>query len=94
MESIFVKLILVLSIFGFFLFFVNNVLRKWLNVERKKIFTYGHVNDKHKKLDWTIRFIFTVLLFISFFTNVIRDPIEQSLVFENTCPFVCFYNCN
>jgi hypothetical protein len=73
-ESIFVKLILVLSIFGFFLFFVNKVLRKWLNVERKKIFTYDHVNDKHKKIDWTIRFIFIVLLFISYFTNAIRDP--------------------
>ncbi|MDQ7862082.1 DUF4181 domain-containing protein [Peribacillus frigoritolerans] len=24
-------------------------MRKWLNVEKKKLFSYGHVNDKHKK---------------------------------------------
>ncbi|MFB7640460.1 DUF4181 domain-containing protein [Peribacillus butanolivorans] len=77
MESVFVKLILVLSIFGLFLFFINKVLRKWLNVEKKKLFSYGHVNDKHKKIDWTTRIIFIVFLFIGFFTNVKRDPLEH-----------------
>ncbi|MGM0890070.1 MAG: DUF4181 domain-containing protein [Bacillota bacterium] len=77
MESVFVKLILVLSIFGLFLFFINKVLRKWLNVEKKKLFSYGHVNDKHKKIDWTIRIICIVFLSIGFFTNVKRDPLEH-----------------
>ena len=77
MESVFVKLILVLSIFGLFLFFINKVLRKWLNVEKKKLFSYGHVNDIHKKIDWTIRIIFIVFLFIGFSTNVKRDPLEH-----------------
>ena len=76
-ESVFVKLILLLSIFGLFLFFFNKVLRKWLNVEKKKLFSYGHVNDKHKKIDWTIRIIFIVFLFIGFFTNVKREPLEH-----------------
>ena len=76
-ESVFVKLILLLSIFGLFLFFFNKFLRKWLNVEKKKLFSYGHVNDKHKKIDWTIRIIFIVFLFIGFFTNVKREPLEH-----------------
>ncbi|MHA6260629.1 DUF4181 domain-containing protein [Sporosarcina sp. CAU 1771] len=77
MENSFVKLILVLSIFGLVLFFVNKVLRKWLNIGRKKMFTYGHVNDKHKIIDWTIRFIFIVLLSFGYFINVLRDPINR-----------------
>ncbi|MFS0783090.1 DUF4181 domain-containing protein [Bacillus sp. 1P06AnD] len=77
MESVFVNLILILSIFGLFLFFINKALRKWLNVEKKKLFSYGHVNDKHKKIDWTIRIIFIVLLCIGFFTNVERAPLEH-----------------
>lgn len=76
-ESVFVKLILLLSIFGLFLFFINKVLRKWLNVEKKELFSYGHVNDKHKKIDWTIRIIFIVFSFIGFLTNVKREPLEH-----------------
>ena len=50
MGGIFVALILVLSVLGLLLFFINKVLRNWLNVEKKKMFSYAHVNDKHKKL--------------------------------------------
>ena len=75
-EDVIVKLILVLSIFGLILFFINKALRKWLNVEKKSFFSYGHVNDKHKKIDWTIRILTVVFLSIVFLTNVIRDPLE------------------
>nr|WP_255731303.1 DUF4181 domain-containing protein [Solibacillus sp. MA9] len=66
-----------MSIFGLFLFLINKFLRKWLNVKKKKLFSYNHVNDKHKKIDWTIRIIFIFFLFISFFINVNRDPLEH-----------------
>ncbi|WP_233549493.1 DUF4181 domain-containing protein [Lysinibacillus yapensis] len=71
------KLILMLSIFGLFLFLINKFLRKWLNVEKKKLFSYNHVNDKHKKIDWTIRIIFIFFLFISLFININRDPLKR-----------------
>lgn len=67
MGEVFLKLVLVLSVFGLLLFLINKLLRTWLNVEKKKVFSYNHVNDKHKKIDWTIRIIFIFILFIGFF---------------------------
>lgn len=77
MSEVFTKLILVLSIFGLFLFLINKFFRKWLNVEKKKFFSYNYVNDKHKKIDWTIRIIFIFFLFFSFFINVNREPLKH-----------------
>ena len=36
-------------------FSIQWILRRLLNVKKKKTFSYNHVNDVHKKLDWTIR---------------------------------------
>lgn len=76
-NEVFAKLILVLSTFGLFLFLINKFLRKWLNVEKKKLFSYDYVNDKHKKIDWTIRIIFIFFLSISVFINVNREPLKH-----------------
>lgn len=76
MGEVFLKLVLVLSVFGLLLFLINKLLRTWLNVEKKKVFSYNHVNDKHKKIDWTIRIIFIFILFIGFFININRDPLK------------------
>ena len=77
MESIFLKLIVVLSIFGLFLFFINKALRKWLNVEKRKIFSYGHVNEKHKKIDLAIRIVFIAMMIMGIFINITRDPLDR-----------------
>lgn len=59
------------------------MLRKWLNVEKRSFFSYGHVNDKHKKMDWTVRIIGIALLFIGFFiNNFIRDPYDPIWFWE------------
>ncbi|PIJ98734.1 DUF4181 domain-containing protein [Lysinibacillus sphaericus] len=50
-------LVLVISIFGF-------VIRKLLGVERKKWFSYNHLNERHKKLDWSVRIFFISLFFL------------------------------
>ncbi|MGE7023623.1 DUF4181 domain-containing protein [Solibacillus cecembensis] len=58
-----IVVVLVINIFGF-------VIRKLLGVERKKWFSYNHLNERHKKLDWLVRIFFIILLFISnFYTN-------------------------
>ncbi|MFJ7954249.1 DUF4181 domain-containing protein [Lysinibacillus sp. NPDC096418] len=48
-------------------------MRKILKVERKKWFSYNHINDVHKKIDWAIRITFTILVlaytFYLIFTN-------------------------
>ena len=74
MNNVITNLILISSIFGFVLFFVNKCLRTWLKVEKKKFFSYNHVNEQHKKIDWTIRITFIFFLLFGFFVNVSEDP--------------------
>ena len=76
MWGIFEKLILVLSIYGVCLFLVNKFTRKRLNVEKKKLFSYNHINDKHKKIDWIIRITFIFFLIIGFVININRDSLK------------------
>ncbi|TFI49249.1 DUF4181 domain-containing protein, partial [Diaphorobacter sp. DS2] len=54
------KLLLLAAIVGASMYFFEWGLRKWLRVEKKKYFSYNHINDKHKKVDWTIRIGFLV----------------------------------
>lgn len=74
MGNFFTSLILILSIFGLVLFIMNKFLRKWLNGEKKEFFSNHFVNKKHKKMDWTIRITFIVVMLVGFFFNVSEDP--------------------
>lgn len=77
MENVLTNLILISSIFGIVLFFINKLLRKWLNVEKKEFFSNHFVNEKHKKIDRTIRISFIVLILFVFFTNVSGNPLKH-----------------
>lgn len=74
MDNVLTSLILISSIFGLVLFFMNKFLRKWLNVEKKEFFSNNFVNQKHKKIDWTIRITFIVVVLFVFFVNVSENP--------------------
>lgn len=63
-------LLLLFHIFG-------TVMRKWLRVEKKKRFSHNHVNDQHSKIDWSIRIVFMVIIFVGTFINATRDPVEK-----------------
>ncbi|MFY0743054.1 DUF4181 domain-containing protein [Solibacillus silvestris] len=77
MENVLTNLILISSIFGLVLFFINKFLRKWLNVEKKEFFSNHFVNEKHKKIDRTIRISFIVLILYVFFINVSGNPLKH-----------------
>lgn len=77
MDNVLTNLILISSIFGLVLFFINKFLRKRLNVEKKEFFSYNHVNEQHKKIDWAIRITFIVFVLFGFFINVNRDPLKH-----------------
>lgn len=76
MGEAFAKLILIVFIYGLFLFLINKFPRKWLNVKKKNLFSSNYVNDKHKKIDWIIKITFISLLFIGVFINVNRDSLN------------------
>lgn len=54
---------LVVLFFVFWIFGI--VIRKLLGVERKKWFSYNHVNKMHKKLDWGVRIFFLIFLLVT-----------------------------
>ena len=72
----FAHLFLIVSIYGICLFLINKFTSKWLNVKKKKLFSYDYVNDKHKKIDWIIRITFVFFIIIGGFINISRDSLN------------------
>ncbi|WP_413375829.1 DUF4181 domain-containing protein [Alkalihalobacillus sp. 1P02AB] len=58
------KLVLVALVMLFLTSAVKVILRKIFNIEKekKKFFSYNHLNELHKKIDWGIRIFFSVAL--------------------------------
>ncbi|MFC9540077.1 DUF4181 domain-containing protein [Lysinibacillus sp. NPDC056959] len=68
-------LLLIISIFGF-------VIRKLLGVERKKWFYFYYVNERHKKLDLSIRIIYLSLVIIYSNYQFNNDSVGIAWYFE------------
>jgi hypothetical protein len=76
------KLFLALAIVVFLMVVFNAIMRKWLKVENRKFFSYNHINEKHKKIDRTIRIAFVVILLIGYVYNITVEPYERVWFFE------------
>ena len=83
LESIFwIKLIVFMGILSLITFVFNTVMRRYLKVEKRKAFSYNHVNEKHKKIDWIIRISFVIILTTTYFF-IARNLNESIWYFEN-----------
>ena len=69
MNHFLLKSFLFLSIYALLIFLFNIGMRRILNVKRKKRFSYNHLNDRHKKMDWVIRITFVILIVVGGFYN-------------------------
>ncbi|MFP9129643.1 DUF4181 domain-containing protein [Niallia sp. BSM11] len=49
------------------------LISKLLKVDRKKFFSYNHINAKHKRIDWTIRTLTIICLLSVHAIFIIRD---------------------
>ncbi|MET3507317.1 DUF4181 domain-containing protein [Halalkalibacter oceani] len=83
--SFVIKLLVLLAVTVIFIFLFQTLLRKWLNVEKPKWFSYQHVNEKHKKVDWITRGITVVLTIIWL---IITLTMENGLLFGPSFPFL------
>ena len=72
-----IKLFILLGILALLMFIFNITMRKYFKVEKRKTFSYNHVNEKHKKIDWTIRISFIIIMTIThfFITRNLNEPI-------------------
>jgi len=84
------KLTLMLIVFIILLVSFNVIMRKWLKVEKKHFFSYNHVNKRHKKIDWTIRILTTILLVIGFIINNSGTYEERFWYFESWTVIIVF----
>ena len=54
------------------------MMSKLLRVERKKWFSYNHINDVHKKVDWLFRIAFAIILIVSASYRISLEPSEPA----------------
>lgn len=62
-----VELIMILSVVILLVGVIPAVFRYRMGADKKKWFSYNHINKFHKKVDWTLRIVFV----ISFITSAI-----------------------
>ncbi|WP_416144095.1 DUF4181 domain-containing protein [Planococcus koreensis] len=81
-SSFWLKLLFLIAVLSLAIFLFNALMRKLLNVERPKAFSHNHVNDAHKKIDWSIRILFIFLMLIGGFINASRFEEEPYLFLQ------------
>lgn len=81
-SSFWLKLLFLIAVLSLAIFLFNALMRKLLKVERPKAFSYNHVNDTHKKIDWSIRILFIFLMLVGGFINATRLDEETYLFLE------------
>jgi VanZ family protein len=61
--------VLILYLIMFIAFFsFHTVMSKLLNIE-DNFFSHSHINERHKKIDWTIKTTFFIVLLLLFFCS-------------------------
>lgn len=81
-SSFWLKFFLFLFVLWLVMFLFSRIVRRILRVEKKKMFSYNHLNEKHKKIDWTIRFAFIVVMIVGAIINSTRFPLNPILFLE------------
>lgn len=60
------NLLILLIVFFVVIYLFELVVRKILNLERRKIFSYNHINKIHERIDWSIRISFIFILLAAY----------------------------
>ena len=63
----------VLGILLSLLLIFESIMRKYLKIEKRKSFSYNHVNEKHKKIDAIIRIGVIIIILITVFYLIVTS---------------------
>lgn len=77
-----VKLFFLIGMVVLALFIFNQLIGKWLKVNKKLFSSQVHLNIRHKKIDWTIRVVCILFLIAGSFINAGRENTERLWYFE------------
>ena len=54
------------------------VIRRMIGVRQRKWFSYDHINERHRKLEWRVRIGFVIIILLNtvivFATGAVEDP--------------------
>ena len=54
------------------------VIRRMMGVRQRKWFSYDHINERHRKLEWRVRIGFIIIILLNtvivFATGAVEDP--------------------
>ncbi|CAM3192143.1 DUF4181 domain-containing protein [Filibacter tadaridae] len=81
-SSFWPKFFLFLFVLWLVMFLFSVIVRRVLKVEKKKMFSYNHLNERHKRIDWTIRIAIVVAMIVGVIINVSRLPLNPILFLE------------
>ncbi len=70
-------IVLFIVVFLFLMTIFGAVMRRWLGIEKRKLFFDTTLNDHHKKIDTRLRDSFIVLLIIGYLINSTRMDLNQ-----------------
>lgn len=59
------KFMLVMIVVIFLVVVIPAVVRHKVGADKKKVFSHNHINECHKKGDWTLRIIFIITFIVS-----------------------------
>lgn len=87
-SSFFPKLLVVIIILGFVSFLFEFIMRKVLHTSKRSWFSFHYVNSLHKKVDWSLRGLFFIVIITGTIVNAPRQPEEPILFLE---PFIIVF---
>jgi hypothetical protein len=90
MDQLWLKFILFIVSYALLIFLFNKGMRKWFKVKKKKLFSYHHKNEKHKKLYWTIIITFAALIVVGGIYNATLPLLERMWFLETHILLIAF----
>lgn len=86
------ELIVYFIIFFLVIYIFDRIMIKVLQIPKKSVLTYDHVNMAHKKVDWILRILFIIMIFIGAIINTMREPLSPIFILEPfTLVFILIY---
>ncbi|MEG0385593.1 MAG: DUF4181 domain-containing protein [Solibacillus sp.] len=92
MQILFPGAFIILLLVLFLVFWIFDVvIRKLLGADKRKSFSYNHVNSKHKKIDWSVRITFMILLLLSHYYTFYNNTFENYWYMEPWFVLISFF---
>ncbi|TMU87240.1 DUF4181 domain-containing protein [Bacillus sp. BHET2] len=81
-QYFFIKLLFVMVMYFLFIYLFHHLISRWLDVEKRKIFSHELINAQHEKGDKVIRSLAAVTYIVGFIIIIVTDFEPDSWYFQ------------